>query len=142
MAGIKTGDKVAIKYVGTMDNGEVFDKSGDDSPLEFTIGNHEIIPGLENALVGMKKGEKKKIKVKAEEAYGQRYEKNVRKLPLASLPPGMKVEKDMMLMAGDGNGHQLPVRVIDADKDSFTIDFNHPFAGKDLTFDVEIVSVN
>lgn len=142
MAGIKNGDRAGINYIGKLDDGEVFDKSEEGKPLEFTIGKNEIIPGLEKALIGMKKGEKKKIKVKAMEAYGPRHEQLVRKIPISSIPDGMKVEKDMMLIAGDNQGHQMPVRVIGKDKDSVTVDFNHPFAGKDLNFEVEIVSVN
>ena len=142
MAGIKDGDKVNINYIGKLDDGEVFDRSEEGKPLEFNIGKNEIIPGLEKALLGMKKGEKKKVKVKAEEAYGLRHEQLVRKIPLSSIPKEMKVEKDMMLMAGDKQGHQMPVRVLNVDKENATVDFNHPFAGKDLTFEVEIVTVN
>ena len=142
MAGIKNGDVVSISYTGKLDDGSVFDKNEEGKPLEFTMGKNEIIPGLEKALLGMKKGDKKKIKVKAAEAYGQWFEKLVRKIALSSLPPNMKIEKDMMLFLKDKDGNEMPVRVMEKDKETFTVDFNHPFAGKDLTFDVEIVSVN
>lgn len=142
MTGIKDGDKVSFNYVGTLSNGEVFDKNEPGKPLEFVIGKNQIIPGLEKAMLGMKKGEKKKVIVKAEDAYGIRAEQLVRKVPLSSVPEGMKVEKDIMLMVRDAEGNEIPVRVLEVEKETFTVDFNHPFAGKDLTFEVEIVSVN
>lgn len=142
MTEIKDGDKVSFNYVGTLSNGEVFDKNESGKPLEFVVGENQIIQGLEKAMLGMKKGEKKKVIVKAEDAYGPRAEQLVRKVPLSSVPEGMKVEKDIMLMVRDGEGNEIPVRVLEVEKETFTVDFNHPFAGKDLTFEVEIVSVN
>ena len=142
MAGIKNGDKVGIKYVGKLDDGSVFDKNEEGKPLEFVMGKNEIIIGLEKGLLRMKKGEKKKIKVKQEEAYGKYDGSLVQKIPLSTVPGGRKIEKDMMLMVGDNRGGRRLVRVIEVEKDTFTLDLNHPFAGKDLTFEVEIVSIN
>lgn len=142
MTGIKDGDKVSFNYVGALSDGEVFDQNEKGKPLEFEMGKNQIIPGLEKAMLGMKKGEKKKITVPAVEAYGPRFEQLVRKVPLTSVPEGMKVEKDIMLMVRDKDGNEMPVRVMEVEKETFTVDFNHPFAGKDLTFEVEIVSVN
>ena len=136
------GDKkvVKIKYKGTLSNGSVFDSSEGKDPLEFLVGGRQIIPGLEAGVKGMKVGEKKHITIKAAEAYGEYNQAALQEVPKESFPKDMKLETGMELVAQTGMG-PVPVRIAEIRDKSIMVDFNHPLAGKDLTFDIEIVSV-
>jgi FKBP-type peptidyl-prolyl cis-trans isomerase 2 len=128
------GDKkvVKIKYKGTLTNRSVFDSSEGKDPLE--------IPGLETGIKGMKVGQKKQITIKAAEAYGDYNQAAVQEVPKESFPKDMKIETGMELVAQTAMG-PVPVRIAEIRDSSVMVDFNHPLAGKDLTFDVEIMSV-
>ncbi len=136
------GDKkvVKIKYKGTLSNGSVFDSSEGKQPLEFMVGGGQIIPGLESAVKGMKVGEKKKITIKAADAYGDYDQRALQEVPKESFPTDMKLEAGLELVAQTAMG-PVPVRIAEIRDKTVMVDFNHPLAGKDLTFDVEIVSV-
>jgi peptidylprolyl isomerase len=136
------GDKkvVKIKYKGTLSNGSVFDSSEGKDPLEFLVGAGQIIPGLETGIKGMKVGQKKQITIKAAEAYGDYNQAAVQEVPKESFPKDMKIETGMELVAQTAMG-PVPVRIAEIRDSSVMVDFNHPLAGKDLTFDVEIMSV-
>ncbi len=136
------GDKkvVKINYKGTLSNGSVFDSSEGKDPLEFLVGGGQVIPGLEAGVKGMKVGEKKSISIKAADAYGEYDKAAVQQVPRDSFPKDMKLEAGMELVAQTGMG-PIPVRLGEINDKSVTVDFNHPLAGKDLTFDIEIVSV-
>ena len=110
-------------------------------PLFYTHGSGEIIPGLASELEGMNAGEEKSVVVSAESAYGKVNPDAFKELPKSSLPDGLDPEKDMMLQAHSPEGKEILVRISDVKEESIIIDLNHPLAGKDLKFDVKVVSV-
>jgi len=128
-----------IEYTVKNSKGEVVDSNVGEAPLEFVAGKGEIIPGLEKAVEGMEVGEEKVVEVKADEAYGQRNEEWVDTLPREQFE-GINLEKGMTLYGQSPDGQTVAVTVKDFDDKSVTIDYNHPLAGEDLTFDVKVVS--
>ena len=131
---------VGIEYELTEAGGsEVLDSNKGGAPLEFIIGKGQLIPGLEKQLVGMSAGESADILVKAEEAYGLRDEEAVQELPREQFE-GIELEKGMSLYGQGQNGETIQVNVVDFDDNTVKVDFNHPLAGKDLMFNVKVVS--
>ncbi len=131
---------VKIHYKGTLSNGEVFDSSEGREALEFISGLGMIIPGLEAGIEGLKVGDKKSVEVKSDEAYGPIREDAFQEVPKNQFPEDMKLEVGMQLAAQGPQG-VIPVVVAEILEDMVKVDFNHPLAGKDLTFDVEVVEV-
>jgi len=131
------GIEYEVKEVGS-DN--VADSNKGQKPLEFIVGKDQIIPGLENALVGMEEGESGDIMVKAEDAYGKRNDEAVQTLPVEQFA-GIDLVEGMTLYGQDDNGQQTQVMVRSFDDKEVNIDFNHPMAGKDLMFSVKVLSV-
>jgi len=139
---IKNGDKVKVEYTGTLDNGNVFDSSEKHGkPLEFEIGAGMIIPGFEKAVIGMKKGEEKEIKLKPEQAYGEHNPQLIKKIPRDQLPKEQEPKQGMILMLNLPSGQQVPARIAQVTDQEITIDLNHPLAGKTLNFKIKIVDV-
>ena len=140
--GAEVGDKKVVKihYKGTLSNGSVFDSSEGKDPLEFLFGGGQVIPGLEAGVKGMKVGDKKQVSIKASDAYGEYDKAAIQEVPRESFPADMKLETGMELVAQTGMG-PIPVRIGEIGAKSVTVDFNHPLAGKDLTFDIEVVSI-
>jgi len=131
---------VGIEYELTEAGGsEVLDSNKGGAPLEFIIGKGQLIPGLEKQLVGMSAGESADILVKAEEAYGLRDEEAIQELPREQFE-GIELEKGMSLYGQGQNGETIQVNVVDFDDNTVKVDFNHPLAGKDLMFNVTVVS--
>jgi len=131
---------VGIEYELTEAGGsEVLDSNKGGEPLEFIIGKGQLIPGLEKALVGMNAGDTADILVKAEEAYGLRDEEAVQELPREQFE-GIELEKGMSLYGQGENGETIQVNVVDFDDKTVKVDFNHPLAGKDLMFNVKVIS--
>jgi peptidylprolyl isomerase len=138
---VKKGDRVKVQYTGSLEDGTIFDSSKTGEPLEFTAGGGQIIPGLDEAIEGMKLNEEKKVTVKAQDAYGKRDETLIRELPRNSLPENFKPEKGMVIQLQDQTGRPIPATIIDITENSITVDLNHPLAGKDLTFDIKVVGI-
>ncbi len=138
---VEKGKTVKMHYKGMLEDGTVFDTSEGKEPLEFVYGEGSIIPDLENQLEGMEEGEKKQITVKAENAYGEVDPSAIQQVPRSQLPNNIDPKVGMQLLAQTENA-SIPVTIIDVEDETVTIDFNHPLAGKDLIFDVEIVSVS
>ncbi|MFO7866259.1 MAG: peptidylprolyl isomerase [Candidatus Aminicenantes bacterium] len=136
---VKKGDTVKIHYTGKQKDGKVFDSSQSREPLEFEMGKGMIIPGLEEAIEGMEVGEKKDVSLEADEAYGQRDEKLVVEVPREKLPEGLEPQKGMPLRVKNAEGRDMQVVVADVDENTIKIDANHPLAGHDLDFEVEVV---
>ncbi len=131
---------VGIEYELTEAGGsEVLDSNKGGAPLEFIIGKGQLIPGLEKALVGMNAGDTADILVKAEEAYGLRDEEAVQELPRDQFE-GIELEKGMSLYGQGQNDETIQVNVVDFDDNTVKVDFNHPLAGKDLMFNVKVIS--
>jgi len=137
---IQKGSKVAFEYMLTVD-GKVVEDSHGKPPLEFTQGDGKVIPGLARQIEGMRAGEEKTIIVSPEEAYGTPNPTAIREVPLSSFPSGMQLKEGMLLQANDAGGRVFPAKVVRVKKDTAVMDFNHPFAGKTLTFNIKIVSV-
>lgn len=142
--GAKAGDKVKVEYSGKFADGKEFDNSNwHGAPLEFTVGAGQVVPGFDKAVAGMKKGEKKIFTIKAAEAYGEPKPELVREIPRQTLPTGEgseeKFKPGMMIVLGAPNGMKLPAVVKEISPTRLVVDFNHPLAGKDLTFEIKIV---
>jgi peptidylprolyl isomerase len=136
----KMGDTVKIDYTGTLEDGSQFDSSKGRDPLEFTIGFGQVIPGFENAVVGMKPGESKTVKIPAAEAYGEYRDELVFKVGKDQLPPDIKPEIGQELTMR-GNNQTVQVKIIAVDDTEVTMDANHPLAGKNLTFEIKFVEI-
>lgn len=141
MSQAKAGDTVQIHYTGTFDDGTVFDSSEGREPLKFELGSGQIIPGLDAAINGMSLGEKKTAKIPAAEAYGEVNPDARQAVPRDQLPADLPTEIGTTLQMQTPDGRAMPVVIADADETTITIDANHPLAGKDLTFAVEIVAI-
>ena len=141
MTQAKEGDTVRISYTGTLTDGTVFDTSEGRDPLEFTIGTGQIIPGLDQAMPGMAVGEKKRVEIGVMEAYGPSDSDRVLEVPVDELPADIPREVGITLAMQGPDGAQVPVRVVAVSDTKMTLDANHPLAGQDLVFDVELVSI-
>ncbi len=142
MAEAKNGDNVKVHYTGRLDDGSVFDSSEGHEPLEFTLGQGQVIPGFESAVNGMTEGEVKTTQIPADEAYGPHYPEMVLVVPRSQLPPDMNPQVGDQLELQQENGQSFVVNVTDVSDDEITLDANHPLAGKDLTFDIRLVRVD
>jgi peptidylprolyl isomerase len=138
----KRGDTVHVHYRGTLADGSEFDSSAGSDPISFTIGAGEVIPGFESAVEGMGTGEKKTHTIPADDAYGERRDELVFTVAREQMPPGSEVEVGDMLRIGFPDGSNAAVSVAALDDASVTLDANHPLAGKDLTFELELVSID
>jgi peptidylprolyl isomerase len=142
MAQARTGDYVKIRLTGRLDNGTVFATAGEMEPLEFTLGTSDVLPAIEEALEGMEPGESKTVFVPSDEAFGPWREELVGEVPRESLPEDLNVEIGQQLQVSQPGTDPMIVSVIDASDYSITIDANHPLAGEDLVFDLELVDVD
>ena len=137
----KAGDKLRIHYTGRLDDGTVFDNSEGRDPLEFTVGNGEIIPGLEKAMIGMEVGESREVTVAPEEAYGARDDQRVQSVPREAIPDHIPMEPGTQLSMKTQDGQTIPVVVSNVTDSHVELDANHPLAGRTLTFDVTLVEI-
>ncbi|HWR01796.1 MAG TPA: peptidylprolyl isomerase [Chlorobaculum sp.] len=141
MAKAKTGDTVRVHYTGTFDDGTVFDTSAEREPLEFTIGGGNVIAGFDNALLDMEPGDRKTVNIPAELAYGPRSEELVAEVGRERLPADLELEIGRQLQLGLADGEQAIVLIVDLSETTVTLDANHPMAGFDLNFDLELVEI-
>lgn len=141
MAQAKSGDTVQVHYTGRLDDGTVFDTSREREPLKFTIGKHQVIPGFESGVVGMETGESKTIAIPSTEAYGPHDERLVTEVSRGQIPPDLKLNVNDRLQVGRRGGGTAIVKVTAVSDSTVTLDANHPLAGEDLTFDVELVAI-
>jgi len=137
----KDGDKVKVHYHGRLRNGETFDSSQGRDPLEFTVGAGQMIKGFDEGVKGMQVGDKKTVEIGAGDAYGEHEEGNLIEFPKDQFPPGMDPQVGMQLALSDNNGQQFPVVVAEVKENSVVLDANHPLAGQDLIFDIEMVDI-
>lgn len=141
MTQVKSGDTVAIHYTGTLQDGATFDSSQGRDPLEFTVGSGQIIPGLDKALPGMEVGDKKVVDVPADEAYGQADPNARQAVPRADIPAEIPLDIGTQLQVQTPTGQAMPVTVVEVTDEQVTLDANHPLAGKDLKFAIELVEI-
>jgi len=138
---VKDGNTVKVHYTGTLKDGSVFDSSVEREPLEFKLGEGQLIPGFEKAVIGMEEGEKTEVDIPVKEAYGEAREDLVINVPKDQLPDDVEPELGMQLQVNQPDGQPVPVTVAEISDDELTLDANHPLAGKDLKFEIELVEI-
>ena len=141
MTQVKTGDIVHIHYTGTLNDGTTFDSSEGREPLTFEVGSGQIIPGLDSAIPGMTVGDKKTVNVACDDAYGQMNPAMRQDVPRADIPAEIPLEVGSRLQMQTQDGQVIPVTVAAVEEESVTLDANHPLAGEDLTFNIELVKI-
>lgn len=141
MAQAKAGDKVKVHYAGSLEDGTVFDSSYEGEPMEFTVGERMLIPGFEDAVIGMGVGDLKTVSIPPEDAYGSYIEDLVTVVERSQIPSSLEPKIGMMLQANSDDGMVVPFTVKDVTEDSVILDGNHPLAGKGLTFKIELLEM-
>lgn len=141
MQQVKKGDKIKVHYHGKLTTGETFDSSEGRDPLEFEVGSGMVIKGFDDGVTGMTIGEKKTIQIPVDKAYGPKNPDMVIDMPKSNFPEDMQLEVGLPLVMSDQQGQQFQVVVTEIKEDSVTLDANHPLAGQDLIFDLELVEI-
>ena len=139
---VKKGNKVKVEYVGSLEDGTVFDSSEiHNEPLEFIVGAGQLIKGFDDAVVGMKIGEEKEIRLPPNEAYGPHNPEFVKDMPRDCFPEDQEIQSGMMFMIALQNGRQIPVRISKVSDYTVTVDLNPPLAGKTLVFHIKLLEI-
>ena len=141
MSQAKQGDTVKIHYTGRLSDGMIFDSSDGREPLEFTLGSGQVIPGFDKGVAGMGVGEKKTIEISMAEAYGAPREEMIAVIERSQFPEDMEIEVGQQLQLGDSPENSILVTITGINSKEVTLDGNHPLAGKDLIFDLELVAI-
>jgi FKBP-type peptidyl-prolyl cis-trans isomerase 2 len=141
MSQVKSGDKVKVHYHGKLTSGETFDSSSGRDPLEFEVGSGMVIKGFDDGVTGMVVGEKKTINIPFLEAYGPRNPEMVIEMPKDRFPEDMEIEVGMPLVMSDQQGQQFNVTITEIKEKAVMLDANHPLAGQDLIFDLELMEI-
>ena len=137
---VKIGDTVALHYKGTLNDGTIFDSSEGREPLEFEVGSGMVIKGFDDGVLGMKEGDKKSIHIKMEEAYGPSNEQMIFKFDRAGIPIDIPLEIGGTINMHDGQ-QAVPVIVKEVNESFVILDANHPLAGLDLNFELEMIRI-
>ncbi len=137
----KSGDKVRVHYTGRLDEGTQFDSSSGSDPLEFELGAGQVIPGFENAVTGMNPGDKVTVTIPCDEAYGPHRDEMVLEAPRSEIPSELDPQVGQQLQLQHPSGQAIPVVITEVAEETITLDGNHPLAGQDLTFDLELVEI-
>lgn len=142
MSTVKMGDTVLVHYTGTFEDGQVFDSSVErGEPLQFTLGEQQVIAGFENGVLGMQVGESKNVHILAADGYGERSDENMIEVPADQLPDTIPLLPGTPLNMQTPEGYVLPVSIFEVRETSIIIDANHPLAGKNLSFALELVEI-
>ncbi len=141
MSQVQGNETVKLHYTGRLNDGQVFDSSVQREPLEVKLGEGKLIPGFEKGLVAMKVNEKKTITIPKEEAYGEVQKELFQKIPSENLPQEIKPEVGMGLVSKNPDGSERQLRIADVKEDFIIVDANHPLAGQDLTFELELLEI-
>ncbi len=141
MQTVKSGDMVKVHYHGRLTDGTTFDSSEGREPLEFKVGSGTVIKGFDDGITGMGVGEKKTINIPAEDAYGPANDEMLVEFPRSNFPPDMVPVEGMQLNMTSGDGQVIPVIVVEVKEASVVLDANHPLAGEELIFDLELVEI-
>ena len=136
------GDKVTVTHQGVLDDGMIFDESDDSAPLIFILGENEVLPGVEIAVLGMEVGDRKTVTIPPEHSYGVRQQQLVEEVSIDALPQDLQLDLggQLEVIAADGAAHQLVV--VELGEQKVTLDGNHPLAGKSLILQIELVSID
>jgi len=141
MQQVKKGDKVKVHYHGKLTDGSTFDSSEGREPLEFEVGSGMVIPGFDTGVTGMAVGDKKTITIPADEAYGPKQDEMIMEFPRDRFPADMVPEVGMQLNMSNNAGQNFPVVIVEVGDEAVLLDANHPLAGQDLTFDLELMEI-
>jgi peptidylprolyl isomerase len=141
MSKAQLGDTVKVMYIGSLDDGTVFDQSKEDAPIQFTLGQQQLIPGFELAVIDMEVGQTKKVTIPAQEAYGEHQEESVVEVTRSRLPDNLEPQIGQRLEVQDKDGNPLVVTISNLTDSMVTLDANHPLAGKDLTFEITLSEI-
>jgi peptidylprolyl isomerase len=136
-----SGDTVHVHYKGTLADGTEFDSSEGREPLEFTIGSGQVIPGFDAAVSGLEVGQTATVKIQAADAYGDHADEGLQTFPRDAFPPDTEPEVGWAVELSAPDGQRVPATIVDVTDEAITLDFNHPLAGQDLTFDITLVDV-
>lgn len=136
----QTGDTVSVHYTGKLEDGTVFDSSRDREPIEFTIGQQQVIGGFDNAVTGMEPGQQQTVTITSDEAYGERREELIFTVPKEQFPEDVNPEEGQQLQMTQGEQVAV-VTVAEVGDAEVILDANHPLAGQNLTFDIELVEI-
>jgi len=142
MSTAQDGNTVSIHYTGALSDGTEFDSSREREPLTFTVGSGQVIPGFNSNVIGMKEGETKTFVIPFAEAYGDKTDEAIQEVPKTSFPEDFEIRIGGMISGTTGNGQPFTAKILSEGTEAVTLDFNHPLAGEDLTFDVEVVSIS
>ncbi|MCK4578440.1 MAG: FKBP-type peptidyl-prolyl cis-trans isomerase [Candidatus Marinimicrobia bacterium] len=142
MAQAKSGDTVEVNYIGSLTDGTVFDQTGDDPPLKFKLGDAQVIPGFEAAVAGMSVGEKKTVTLSPAESYGDVHDDLVLDVERSRFPDGFEAVIGSSVQGTSEDGSVSHFVVTAADEQTISLDGNHPLAGRELVFDLELVAVS
>jgi peptidylprolyl isomerase len=137
----QAGDTVRVHYTGTLEDGTQFDSSRDSDPMEFAMGQGQLIAGFENAVAGLSSGESCKVTLAPEEAYGASNEEMVQDVPRKLMPEGVELKPGMVLQGQADDGRVDNFTVVSFTEEMVTLDANHPLAGKALTFEIELLEI-
>ncbi|GGK50259.1 MULTISPECIES: FKBP-type peptidyl-prolyl cis-trans isomerase [Flavobacteriaceae] len=141
MIQVKENNTVKVHYTGKLSDGQIFDSSEGKEPLEFTLGQGQLIPGFEKGLIDMKLNEKKTITLAKEEAYGEPSEELIHEVQKSQLPQDMEPQVGMGLVSKTQDGQEMNLMIVEVKDETVIIDGNHPLAGKELIFDLEVVEI-
>jgi peptidylprolyl isomerase len=137
----KSGDKIKVHYTGKLTNGRIFDTSTDRNPMVFTIGQEQMIPDFDQAFIGMRPGESKRITISSDKAFGSYRKDLVTKIRSGNISPELEPKVGQRMDASQRNGQKVVVTITAVTESGVTVDANHPLAGEDLTFDLELVEI-
>lgn len=138
---VQEGSTVKVHYTGSLQDGSVFDSSQNREPLEFTLGSGQLIPGFEKAVKGMSQGDATEVTIESAEAYGEPRDDLKIEVPKDDLPEDIEPQVGMQLQVNQPGGDPIPVRITDIGDEQIKLDANHPLAGQDLTFKIELVEI-
>jgi len=141
MAQAKSGDTVKLNFTGKLKDGSVFGSTAEQEPLEFKLGEGQVIPGVEKAVAGMEVGESKTVELSSEQAYGAHQEELIEKVERDKFPEGTNPQVGQRFEVPQPDGKKMMVRVVEVSDSAVTLDANHPLAGKDLTFELELLEI-
>lgn len=141
MTTAQKGNRVQVHYTGRLKSGEVFDSSRGKQPLEFEVGGGMMIAGFDKAVNGMQVGDQKTVEIPSAEAYGERRDEMIIDVPRQQVPADITPEVGQQLAISNGGGQQMPVTITEVTEEKVVLDANHPLAGKDLVFDIELVNI-
>jgi len=142
MANVTTGNTVRVHYTGNLDDGSEFDSSVGGDPLEFTVGEGQVIAGFESAVMGMEVGDEKSFSIGSDEAYGDRREELVMSVPREEFPADLELKPGQELQATNQNGDQMIIKVMEIGTEQVTVDLNHPLAGENLNFSIKLEAID